>query len=139
MVRKMDQDLDRYRRGEMALVDEQVNFQGIIYQASNLDFASLEAERERIFQHLDDKDEVISQQNVIEKLKKHIMDQDECIANARRDYQNLESEMARTQQDNKNAREEAGRIMEALEELAVNYGLYHLILKILFEYFCTTH
>lgn len=139
MVRKMDQDLDRYRRGEMALVDEQVNFQGIIYQASNLDFASLEAERERLFQHLHDKDEVISQQSVIEKLKKHIMDQDECIANAHRDYQNLESEMAHTQQDNKNAREEAGRIMEALEELAVNYGLYHLILKILFEYFCITH
>lgn len=129
MVRKMDKDLYRYRRGEMALVDEQVNFQGIIYQAPNLDFASLEAERERLFEQLDDKDEVISQQKVIEKLKKHIMDQDERIANASRYYENLESEMARTQQENKNAKEEVVRVMEALEELAVNYGLYHLILK----------
>lgn len=89
---------------------------------SNDERARLETERERLYQQLDDKDEEINQQSqYAEKLKDQIMDQEELIANARRDYENLQSEMTRIQQENESAKEEVKEVLQALEELAVNY------------------
>lgn len=84
--------------------------------------ARFEAERERLYQQLDDKDEEINQQSqYVEKLKEQIMDQEELIANARREYEALQSEMTRIQQENESAKEEVKEVLQALEELAVNY------------------
>lgn len=152
-LEKLEQELARWRAGEKVSTDEQVNFQDIMEAStSNLDAgegentranlpkpaaattimegsisneerARLEAERERLYQQLDDKDEEINQQSqYVEKLKEQIMDQEELIANARRDYENLQSEMARIQQENESAKEEVKEVLQALEELAVNYG-----------------
>lgn len=82
----------------------------------------LEAERERLYQQLDEKDEEINQQSqYVENLKEQIVEQEELIANARREYEALQSEMARIQQENESAKEEVKEVLQALEELAVNY------------------
>lgn len=84
--------------------------------------ARLEAERERLYQQLDEKDEEINQQSqYVENLKEQILEQEELIANARREYEALQSEMARIQQENESAKEEVKEVLQALEELAVNY------------------
>ncbi|XP_061393820.1 kinesin heavy chain [Musca vetustissima] len=84
--------------------------------------ARLEAERERLYQQLDEKDEEINQQSqYVENLKEQIVEQEELIANARREYEALQSEMARIQQENESAKEEVKEVLQALEELAVNY------------------
>lgn len=89
---------------------------------SNDERSRMEAERERLYQQLDDKDEEINQQSqYVEKLKEQIMDQEELIANSRRDFENLQSEMTRIQQENESAKEEVKEVLQALEELAVNY------------------
>lgn len=81
-----------------------------------------EMEREQLFQQLDEKDDEINQHSqYVEKLKEQIMDQEELIANARRDYENLQGEMTRIQQENESAKEEVKEVLQALEELAVNY------------------
>ncbi|XP_055305257.1 kinesin heavy chain [Sitodiplosis mosellana] len=150
-LEKLEQELARWRAGEKVSTDEQVNIQDIMEAStsnletveadtttraslpkpattimegsiSNEERARLEAERERLYQQLDDKDEEINQQSqYVEKLKEQIMDQEELIANARRDYENLQSEMARIQQENESAKEEVKEVLQALEELAVNY------------------
>lgn len=82
----------------------------------------LEAERECLYQQLDEKDEEINQQSqYVENLKEQILEQEELIANARREYEALQSEMARIQQENESAKEEVKEVLQALEELAVNY------------------
>ncbi|EDW02664.1 kinesin heavy chain [Drosophila grimshawi] len=84
--------------------------------------ARLATECERLYQQLDDKDEEINQQSqYAEQLKEQVVEQEELIANARREYEALQSEMARIQQENESAKEEVKEVLQALEELAVNY------------------
>lgn len=81
-----------------------------------------ETELERLYGQMDDKDEEINQQSqYAEKLKEQIMDQEELITNARKDYEALQSEMTRIQQENESAKEEVKEVLQALEELAMNY------------------
>lgn len=153
-LEKLEQELARWRAGETVTVEEQINIQDIMEAStsnletvepetqklalpkptatvmegsiSNEERARLEAEMERLYQQLDDKDEEINQQSqYVEKLKEQIMDQEELIATARRDFENLNSEMARIQQENESAKEEVKEVLQALEELAVNYGKCH--------------
>lgn len=49
------------------------------------------------------------------------MEQEELIACTRRDYEALQGEMLRIQQENESAKEEVKEVLQALEELAVNY------------------
>lgn len=152
-LEKLEQELARWRSGETVSTDEQVILQDVMEAStttldtteaeitranlpkppapimegsiSNEERARLEGERERLYQQLDDKDEEINQQSqYVEKLKEQIMDQEELIANARRDYENLQSEMTRIQQENESAKEEVKEVLQALEELAVNYGSF---------------
>lgn len=81
-----------------------------------------EAEQERLFLQLDDKDEEINQQSqYVEKLKEQIMDQEEVIASLRRESESYQTEMTRVTQENESAKEEVKEVLQALEELAVNY------------------
>lgn len=147
-LEKLELELARWRNGETVNLEEQINITDVMEASTpNLDVpeieipatlqkppapmevsisnderSRLEAERERLYQQLDDKDEEINQQSqYVEKLKEQIMDQEELIANARRDYENLQGEMTRIQQENESAKEEVKEVLQALEELAVNY------------------
>lgn len=147
-LEKLELELQRWRAGETVILEEQININDVMEASTpNLDVpepeipalpkplanplevsitnderSRLETERERLYQQLDDKDEEINQQSQYsEKLKEQIMDQEELIANARRDYENLQGEMTRIQQENESAKEEVKEVLQALEELAVNY------------------
>lgn len=94
----------------------------MIGSLNNDERRKLEDERERLYQQLDEKDDEINQQSQhIEKLKDQLLEQDEMIASARRDYETLQGEMNRIQQENESAKEEVKEVLQALEELAVNY------------------
>ncbi|XP_041365927.1 kinesin heavy chain-like isoform X2 [Gigantopelta aegis] len=81
-----------------------------------------ESEKMKIYQQLDDKDEEInSQAQLIEKLKEQMLEQEELIVQSRREYDNLTAEMARIQGDNESAKDEVKEVLQALEELAMNY------------------
>lgn len=45
----------------------------------------------------------------------------QLIASTRRDYESLQTEMARQAKENESAKEEVKEVLQALEELAVNY------------------
>lgn len=49
------------------------------------------------------------------------MEQEELISQSRKDYENLQQEMSRIQADNESAKDEVKEVLQALEELAMNY------------------
>ncbi|XP_012282547.1 kinesin heavy chain isoform X2 [Orussus abietinus] len=150
-VEKLESELSRWRQGETVKLEEQVNLVeapdvvspsvvtveaevddgpmpatpggGLMAGSlSNEERQKLEEERERLYQQLDDKDEEINQTSqFVEKLKEQMEEQEELIACARRDYEQLQQEMNRIQQENESAKEEVKEVLQALEELAVNY------------------
>ncbi|CAG0916136.1 unnamed protein product [Notodromas monacha] len=84
--------------------------------------ANFEEEREAFYKQLDDKDEEINQMSqLLEKLKDQMLEQDELLTTTRKDYEAVQSEMARIQRENESAKEEVKEVLQALEELALNY------------------
>ena len=57
----------------------------------------------------------------IERLKSQTNEQDELFNQARKDNENLQAELNRLQQESESAKEEVKEVLQALEELAVNY------------------
>ena len=58
---------------------------------------------------------------MIEKLNQQLIEQEELISNARRDNDLLQQEVGRISQDNDSAKDEVKEVLQALEELAMNY------------------
>jgi len=54
-------------------------------------------------------------------LKEQMLEQEELISATRRDYESLTKEMTKIQAENESAKEEVKEVLQALEELAVNY------------------
>merc|ERR1711962_613063 len=61
------------------------------------------------------------QSGLVEKLEEQMLEQEELISATRRDYENLTKEMGKMQAENESAKEEVKEVLQALEELAVNY------------------
>merc|ERR1719309_1669187 len=144
-IEKLEEELKRWRSGQTVSADEQLNLAEIAMEESvtapapKLDKPSavldlgtsqisleernkLQEERERMYQMLDEKDDEIQEQSqLVEKLKEQMLEQEELISATRRDYENLTKEMGKIQAENESAREEVKEVLQALEELAVNY------------------
>uniref|UniRef100_A0A8B9H9K1 Kinesin-like protein n=1 Tax=Astyanax mexicanus TaxID=7994 RepID=A0A8B9H9K1_ASTMX len=133
----LENELNRWRNGETVPVDEQYDKEKANMDAVVLDNVvnndkpastpgiprdKCEAELTKLYKQLDDKDDEINQQSqLVEKLKQQMLDQEELLASSRRDHDNLQTELTRLQLENEASKEEVKEVLQALEELAVNY------------------
>lgn len=141
-VQWLENELNRWRNGESVPVDEQfdkdkANLDALIIESatnnekpaptagvklSDAEKEKCEEEIAKLYKQLDDKDEEINQQSqLVEKLKQQMLDQEELLVSTRRDQDNLQAELSRLQLENEASKEEVKEVLQALEELAVNY------------------
>ncbi|KAG7216665.1 hypothetical protein INR49_020987 [Caranx melampygus] len=144
----LETELNRWRGGESVPVDEQFDKEKAKAEVQALDTATnndktastptlaalpgiplsgaekgkCEAEMAKLYKELDDKDEEINQQSqLVEKLNQQMLDQEELLASSRRDHDTLQTELNRLLAENEASKEEVKEVLQALEELAVNY------------------
>uniref|UniRef100_A0A4W4E5G1 Kinesin-like protein n=1 Tax=Electrophorus electricus TaxID=8005 RepID=A0A4W4E5G1_ELEEL len=130
----LENELNRWRNGTCAFsqldsLDNTVNNDKIAstpnipgVRLTDTEREKCEAELAKLYKQLDDKDDEINQQSQLaEKLKQQMLDQEELLASSRRDHDNLQAELTRLQLENEASKEEVKEVLQALEELAVNY------------------
>ncbi|KAJ8375970.1 hypothetical protein SKAU_G00065500 [Synaphobranchus kaupii] len=141
----LENELNRWRNGESVPVEEQFDKEKANAEVLALDNVvnndkpastpglpgvrltdaekeKCEAELAKLYKQLDDKDDEINQQSQLaEKLKQQMLDQEELLASSRRDHDNLQAELNRLQAENEASKDEVKEVLQALEELAVNY------------------
>ncbi|XP_051770734.1 kinesin-1 heavy chain isoform X3 [Ctenopharyngodon idella] len=141
----LENELNRWRNGESVPIEEQYDKEKANAEVLALDNVvnndkltsspsipalkftdaereKCEAELAKLYKQLDDKDDEINQQSQLaEKLKQQMLDQEELLASTRRDHDNLQAELTRLQMENEASKEEVKEVLQALEELAVNY------------------
>nr|XP_034985069.1 kinesin-1 heavy chain isoform X2 [Zootoca vivipara] len=145
-IQWLENELNRWRNGETVPVDEQFDKEkanleafavdkditvtnetptatiGVIGNFTDAERRKCEEEVAKLYKQLDDKDEEINQQSqLVEKLKTQMLDQEELLASTRRDQDNMQAELNRLQAENDASKEEVKEVLQALEELAVNY------------------
>uniref|UniRef100_A0AAY4CBV6 Kinesin-like protein n=1 Tax=Denticeps clupeoides TaxID=299321 RepID=A0AAY4CBV6_9TELE len=140
VIQQLELELNRWRNGENVPENEQLsakeqkkfeacdNTPIIDNLAPPITLVSTEEKRKyeedisNLYKQLDDKDDEINQQSQLaEKLKQQMLEQDELLASTRRDYDKIQEELGRLQVENEAAKEEVKEVLQALEELAVNY------------------
>ncbi|XP_053311737.1 kinesin heavy chain isoform X2 [Spea bombifrons] len=98
------------------------NNSSIVIRISEEERRKYEEEIRKMYKQLDDKDDEINQQSqLVEKLKQQMLDQDELLISTRGDNDKVQMELSRLQSENDCAKEEVKEVLQALEELAVNY------------------
>ncbi|XP_037550333.1 kinesin-1 heavy chain-like [Nematolebias whitei] len=81
-----------------------------------------ETEMAKLYKEMDDKDDEINQQyQLVEKLKQQMLDQEELLSSSCHDHNTLQTELNRMLAENEASKEEVKEVLQALEELAVNY------------------
>ncbi|XP_037552719.1 kinesin heavy chain [Nematolebias whitei] len=140
IIQKLEAELNRWRNGENVPEEEQLSskdqtsveqndntpvIDNLLPSAggvSNEERRKYEEDTSNLYKQLDDKDDEINQQSQLaEKLKEQMMDQEELLASTRRDHEKIQEELCRLQMENELAKEEVKEVLQALEELAVNY------------------
>ncbi|XP_077071378.1 kinesin heavy chain [Siphateles boraxobius] len=137
IIQRLENELKRWRKGETVPVNEQHSNK----ETKNSEAAPVidtsapppeplpDSEKTRyeelindLYQQLDDKDDEINQHSQLaENLKQQMVDQDELMACTRRDYEKIQEDLNRLQHENEAAKGEVKEVLQALEELAVNY------------------
>ncbi|KAM4797420.1 kinesin heavy chain isoform 4-T4 [Rhinophrynus dorsalis] len=138
-IQKLEAELSRWRSGENVPETEQLgdgeqitqdtcdetpvdNNSSIVIRISEEERRKYEEEIRKMYKQLDDKDDEINQQSqLVEKLKQQMLDQDELLISTRGDNDKVQMELSRLQSENDCAKEEVKEVLQALEELAVNY------------------
>ncbi|KAK6165576.1 hypothetical protein SNE40_022480 [Patella caerulea] len=141
VIQKLQEELAQWRSGVTVPVDEQIDaktataveldtpvnsappsLQASVTNLTDDERRQIEEEKMKLYQQLDDKDEEINNQaQLIEKLKEQMVEQEELISQCRKDYEGVTQEMSRIQADNESAKDEVKEVLQALEELAMNY------------------
>ncbi|MBN3317767.1 KIF5A protein, partial [Atractosteus spatula] len=94
----------------------------IVVRISEEERQKYEEEIRKLYKQLDDKDDEINQQSqLVEKLKEQMLDQEELLASTRGDSEKVQTELGRLQTESDCAKAEVKEVLQALEELAVNY------------------
>uniref|UniRef100_A0A8C6WTT3 Kinesin family member 5B n=1 Tax=Neogobius melanostomus TaxID=47308 RepID=A0A8C6WTT3_9GOBI len=131
----LETELNRWRKGETVPAEEQFDKEKANAEVQALDAApangpkltdaereKCEAEMAKLYKELDDKDEEINQQSqLLEKLKEQMLDQEELLTSSRQGHDTLQTELNRLLAENEASKEEVKEVLQALEELAVNY------------------
>uniref|UniRef100_A0A672QX72 Kinesin-like protein n=1 Tax=Sinocyclocheilus grahami TaxID=75366 RepID=A0A672QX72_SINGR len=136
-IQRLELELRRWRSGENVPETEQadadvVKLDGsdetdsdsssIVVRISEEERQKYEEEIRKLYRQLDDKDDEINLQcQLAEKLKEQILDQDELLASTRGDSDKVQTELGRLQTESESAKAEVREVLQALEELAVNY------------------
>ncbi|XP_031423416.1 kinesin heavy chain isoform X2 [Clupea harengus] len=139
-VQKLEAELNRWRNGEEVPKTEQLSpgvvrlepceeipvldnsNSSIVVRISEEERQKYEEEIRKLYKQLDDKDDEINQQSqMVEKLKEQMLDQEELLASTRGDSEKVQSELGRLQMESDGAKAEVKEVLQALEELAVNY------------------
>ncbi|XP_061571663.1 kinesin heavy chain-like [Cololabis saira] len=141
-IQRLEAELARWRNGENVPEEERLSAKdqksGDAYDntpvidnlplpaggvsVSGEDRRKFEDDISSLYKQLDDKDDEINQHSQLaEKLKEQMMDQEELLASTRRDHEKIQEELCRLQTENELAKEEVKEVLQALEELAVNY------------------
>ncbi|XP_047012136.1 kinesin heavy chain [Ictalurus punctatus] len=137
IIQRLENELKRWRRGEAVPVEEQQKSKEMKNSEATPTIDSLapppqplcDTEKTKyeelisdLYQQLDDKDDEINQHSQLaESLKQQMVDQDELLASTRHDCGKLQEEMMRLQCEHEATKEEVKEVLQALEELAVNY------------------
>ncbi|XP_051933231.1 kinesin heavy chain [Hippocampus zosterae] len=94
----------------------------IVVHISEEERHKYEEEIRKLYKQLDDKDaEIDYQSRIVEKLKAEMLKQEEFLASSRDDGEKVHSELGRLQSENERSKAEVKEVLQALEELAVNY------------------
>ncbi|KAK1902500.1 Kinesin heavy chain isoform 5C [Dissostichus eleginoides] len=112
-VSKLENELKRWRKAA-GLQNESHLYQQLDYK--ELDYKQLD------YKQLDYKDDDINHHSqTAEKLKQQLMDQEELLVSSRQEYERVQEELSRLHRDSDSAKDEVKEVLQALEELAVNY------------------
>ncbi|XP_045685406.1 kinesin heavy chain isoform X3 [Phyllostomus hastatus] len=139
-IAKLEAELSRWRNGENVPETERLAGEDAVLGAELCEETPLndnssivvriapeerqkyEEEIRRLYKQLDDKDDEINQQSqLIEKLKQQMLDQEELLVSTRGDNEKVQRELSHLQSENDAAKDEVKEVLQALEELAVNY------------------
>ncbi|XP_028853362.1 kinesin heavy chain [Denticeps clupeoides] len=137
-IQKLEAELNRWRNGEDVPETEQLSpgsvriepseepplqdNSSIVVRISEEERQKYEEEIRKLYKQLDDKDDEINHQSqLVEKLKEQMLDQEELLASSRGDSEKVQSELGRLQSESDCAKAEVKEVLQALEELAVNY------------------
>ncbi|XP_028416409.1 kinesin heavy chain-like [Dendronephthya gigantea] len=146
-LHRFEAELNRWRSGDAVPTDEQVTSKDQHRQSGVFDNSSMigspasagsgspvaaslsnderkkfDDERVKLFVQLDEKDdEIQTQASEIARLKEQLQDQDEKMSTTKFDSDSLQSQISLLQSENEKSKDEVKEVLQALEELAMNY------------------
>uniref|UniRef100_A0A671V4B0 Kinesin-like protein n=1 Tax=Sparus aurata TaxID=8175 RepID=A0A671V4B0_SPAAU len=140
-IQRLEAELNRWRNGEdvpeterttadvmtrIESVEERPildnDTSSIVVRISEEERQKYEEEIRKLYKQLDDKDDEINLQcQLVEKLKQQMLDQDELLASSKGDGDKVQAELGRLQVESDCAKAEVKEVLQALEELAINY------------------